>query len=146
MVTFDSKDLFLKMYKIAGAAMKLYNELGNGYSEAIYQECLSIVCTEEGIPWEREKLLKMHFHNLTLKKQYLADFVCYGDIIVELKAVTEVVSEHRAQLLNYLRIADVPAGMLINFGHPNMLISEKYLLDTMTHQYYFLRNINDIKC
>ena len=146
MKSLNGKALFEQMYNIVGAAMGLYNELGNGYSETIYQECLSIVCTERALHWEREKLLKMHFHGQTLEKHYIADFVCYDDIIVELKAVTDICSEHRAQLLNYLRIAEAPAGMLINFGHPKMLVSEKYLLDPVTQQYYFVRSLSDIRC
>ena len=144
MDVYDSRILYQQMYKIVGAAMNLYNELGNGYSEAIYQECMAIVCTEKGIPWEREKLLKMHFHGQTLHKQYFADFVCYDNIIVELKAVDEVISEHRAQLLNYLRIAKAPAGVLINFGNPKLLFSEKYLFAPSSNCYYFVRNQNDI--
>ena len=100
----DREDCLEKMYKIIGAAMDLYNELGYGYSEPIYQECLSIICTEKNIPWEREKPLKMFFHGHELKKAYIADFVCYDDIIVELKAVSELTNEHRGQLFNYLRI------------------------------------------
>ena len=95
-----------RMYNIIGAAMSLYNEIGSGYSEPIYQECLSVLCTERDIPWEREKLLKMYFHGIELEKTYKADFVCYDDIIVELKAVNELLSEHRAQLFNYMRITN----------------------------------------
>ncbi len=131
----DRFDYLSKMYKVIGAAMDLYNELGYGYSEPIYQECLSIVCTEKGIPWEREKLLKMYFHNQVLLKEYKADFVCYGDIVVELKAVSELNGEHRAQLFNYLRITNSCAGILINFGNPDKLISERYLYDTITAEY-----------
>ena len=127
-----------KMYKIVGVAMRLYNELGYGYSEPIYQECLSILCTEEGIPWEREKKLTMYFHDKALEKKYIADFVCYNDLIVEIKAVSELTNEHRAQLFNYLRITHATAGVLINFGHPKRLISEKYLYDSDTNQYVYV--------
>ena len=127
-----------KMYKIVGVAMRLYNELGYGYSEPIYQECLSMLCTEEGIPWEREKKLTMYFHDKALEKKYIADFVCYNDLIVEIKAVSELTNEHRAQLFNYLRITHATAGVLINFGHPKRLISEKYLYDSDTDQYVYV--------
>ena len=127
-----------KMYKIVGVAMRLYNELGYGYSEPIYQECLSMLCTEEGIPWEREKKLTMFFHNKALEKKYIADFVCYHDLIVELKAVSELTKEHRAQLFNYLRITHATAGVLINFGHPNRLVSEKYIFDPVPNEYVFV--------
>lgn len=118
--------------------MRLYNELGYGYSEPIYQECLSMLCTEEGIPWEREKKLTMYFHDKALEKKYIADFVCYNDLIVEIKAVSELTNEHRAQLFNYLRITHATAGVLINFGHPKRLISEKYLYDSDTDQYVYV--------
>ena len=138
MQLYDRQDYLNKMYKIIGAAMDLYNELGFGYSEPIYQECMSIVCSEKEIPWEREKLLKMHFHGHDLKKEYKADFVCYGDIIVELKAVSELTKEHRAQLFNYLRITDLCAGMLINFGDSNRLVSERYLFDVVSGEFRYV--------
>ena len=100
-----------RMYNIIGAAMALYNEIGYGFSEPIYQECLSIICTEKNIPWEREKVLKMFFHGVELEKTYKADFVCYDDIIVELKAVSELLGEHRAQLFNYMKITNILFGM-----------------------------------
>ena len=126
------------MYKIIGVAMRLYNELGHGYAEPIYQECLSILCTEEGIPWEREKELTMFFHDRPLEKKYKADFVCYGDIIVEMKAVSQLTSEHRAQLFNYLRISRSQAGVLLNFGDPRRLLSEKYLFNPETNRYEYV--------
>lgn len=133
------KEYLEKMYRVIGAAMEVYNELGYGFAEPIYQECLSIVCSEKNIPWEREKQLKMHFHGHELRKTYCADFVCYGDIIIELKAVSELSHEHRAQLFNYLRITDSFAGVLINFGHPKSLISERYLYDYFNGSYEYVR-------
>lgn len=127
-----------KMYKIVGVAMQLYNELGPGYAEPIYQECLSILCTEAGIPWEREKELAMFFHGHPLDKKYVADFVCYENIIVELKAVGELTNDHRAQLFNYLHITHAPAGLLINFGDPHRLISEKYSFNPNNNSFDFI--------
>ena len=124
-----------RMYEIIGAAMSLYNELGSGYSEPIYQECLSVICSERGIPWEREKMLKMYFHGVELEKTYKADFVCYDDIIVELKAVSEILSEHRAQLFNYMRITNSKVGILINFGEPQKLHAEKYMFNEDTNKF-----------
>lgn len=128
-------DYCQKMYQIAGLGMKLYNELGPGYSEPIYQECLSILCEENQIPWEREKDLYMFFHDSQLKKVYTADFVCFGDIIVELKATRELISEHRAQLFNYLRITGLHAGVLMNFGEDERMHTEKYLYNADTNKY-----------
>lgn len=128
-----------KMYTIVGIAMQLYNELGHGLAEPIYQECLSILCTEEGIPWQREKPLDMYFHGQLLKKKYIADFVCFDDLIVELKAVTNITNDHRAQLFNYLRITQSNAGVLLNFGNPSRLISERYLYDEFTDSFKFVK-------
>ena len=133
------QDCLEKMYQVIGATMEVYNEIGYGLSEPIYQECLSFVCTEKGIPWEREKPLKMYFRGQELKKTYVADFVCFGDLIVELKAVSELANEHRGQLFNYLRITDSYAGILINFGNPKMLISERYIYDIYTKSYEYVR-------
>ena len=140
MLSINREEYLEKMYQIIGAAMDVYNELGFGLSEPIYQECLSIVCSEKRIPWEREKPLKMSFHGQELKKTYVADFVCFDDIIVELKAVSELNNEHRGQLFNYLRIIDAYAGVLINFGDPKKLISERYLYDEITGKYEYIRS------
>lgn len=144
MKAFNCRDYYKKMYDIVGVSMQLYNELKYGYSEAVYQECLSIMLTENNIPWEREKEMSMYFHGQEIKKKYVADFVCFDDIIVELKAISEITPAQRAQLLNYLRITDSPAGLLINFGHPNRIISEKYLFNPITNKYDFIRNADDL--
>lgn len=128
-----------RMYNIIGAAMSLYNELGSGYAEPIYQECLAVVCSEKDIPWEREKMLKMYFHGVELEKTYKADFVCYEDIMVELKAVSELLSEHRAQLFNYMRITDTEFGVLINFGEPQRLHAEKYMFNEIINKFELIR-------
>lgn len=128
-----------RMYNIIGAAMALYNEVGYGFSEPIYQECLSIVCTEREIPWEREKVLKIFFHGVELEKTYKADFVCYDDIIVELKAVSELLGEHRAQLFNYMKITNSHFGVLINFGEPQRLHAEKYKYNELTNKFDLIR-------
>ena len=136
----ERKECLNKMYQIIGAAMEVYNELGYGLSEPVYQECLSIVCSEKGIPWQREKQLSMFFHGQELKKKYIADFVCYDDLIVELKAVSEITNDHRGQLFNYLRITDAYAGLLINFGNPHRLISERYIYDFIKGSYEYVRS------
>ena len=128
-----------RMYQIIGAAMSVYNELGCGFSEPIYQECLSVICNEKDIPWEREKPLKMTFHGVELEKLYKADFVCYDDIIVELKAVSEILSEHRAQLYNYMRITNTKFGILINFGEKDRLHAEKYMYNDLFNNFELLR-------
>ena len=134
----DRESYLKKMYNIIGAAMDVYNEIGFGMAEPIYQECLSIVCSERGIPWVRERKLEMHFHGRKLNKEYIADFMCYEDIVVELKAVSELTKEHRAQLFNYLRITDSFCGILINFGNPKNLMSERYMYDVLSGEYQYV--------
>ena len=136
MLTIEQKyDYCQKMYRIAGLGMKLYNELGPGYAEAIYQECLAILCEENGVKCEREKQLHMVFHGHHLAKEYIADFVCYDDIIVELKATRQLLGEHRAQLFNYLRITCLHAGVLMNFGEEDRVHIERYLYNPSTNKY-----------
>ena len=90
-------------YSITGAAMQVYNTLGAGFLEAVYQEALAIELTKRGIPYEREKDLKIYYDGQELKQTYRADFVCYDNIIVEIKAVASLNDSHRSQVFNYLK-------------------------------------------
>ena len=103
-------------YKIIGACMEVHKILGNGFLEAVYQEALAIEFSQMNIPFEQEKRLQITYKNRLLKKDYIADFVCYDKIIVELKALSQIQNEHIAQTLNYLKITDFRLGLLINFG------------------------------
>ena len=102
---------------INGAAMKVYNTLKHGFLEAVYQEALEIEFKKRGIPYEREKELTIVYDGIELKHTYRADFICYGNIIVELKAVSELDNAHRSQLYNYLSATGYKVGLLFNFGH-----------------------------
>jgi GxxExxY protein len=135
MTELEKSEYLDKLYRITGAGMKVYNEIGYGYSEPIYQECLSIECERSAIPWEREKLLKMYYKGQMLKNEYKADFVCFGNVITEIKAVSFLNSEHRAQLFNYLRITQSKAGVLINFCDSTRFIAENYMLDEESNHY-----------
>ncbi|MBR5716170.1 MAG: GxxExxY protein [Bacteroidales bacterium] len=104
-------------YKINGAALKVYNTLGPGFLEAVYQEALEIEFKKLGIPYEREKKLKIHYDGVELTQTYVADFVCYNKIIVELKAVAEIETVHKNQVYNYLKATGFKLGLLFNFGH-----------------------------
>lgn len=104
-------------YAIIGAAMHVYNVLGPGYLEAVYQEALEIEFQNRGIPYEREKELKVFYEGKELKQRYRADFVCYDSIIVELKAVANLDDAHRSQVFNYLKTTGYRLGLLFNFGH-----------------------------
>lgn len=112
------------VYQIIGAAMRVHGELGWGLLEPIYNEALSIELREKGIDNEPEKLLQCYYKQHPMKKFYKMDLLV-GDVIVELKSVNELVSEHRAQLFNYLRLTKKPIGLLINFGEKS-LRGERY--------------------
>ena len=112
-------------YKIVGAAMHVYNVLGSGFLEAVYQEALELEFQRCDIPYEREKEITINYDGQELKQKYKADFVCYGNIIVELKAVDELNDVHRAQVHNYLRATKIKLGVLVNFGGLNELEYER---------------------
>jgi GxxExxY protein len=115
-------------YKIVGAAFKVYNNLGHGFLEAVYQGALEIEFQRQGIPYEREKELKIMYDGVELKQTYKADFVCYGKIIVELKAVSELDDAHRSQVYNYLHATGYRLGLLLNFGCSDELEKERIVL------------------
>ena len=112
-------------YAINGAAMNVYNALGHGFLEAVYQEALELEFIKRGIPYEREKELKIFYEGKELRQTYKADFVCYGDIIVELKAEAHLDDSHRSQVFNYLKATGFKLGLLYNFGHYNGLEWER---------------------
>jgi len=111
-------ELLLKdeVYQIIGAAMEVHKILGCGFLEAVYQEALELEFQMEKIPYEREKTVQIEYKGNILKKEYVADFVCFGKVIVELKALSEFCDEHYAQIINYLKATDNEVGVLINFG------------------------------
>ena len=108
-------------YKINGAAMEVYNTLKPGFLEAVYQEALEIEFKK------REKELTISYIGVKLRQTYRADFVCYGNIIVELKAVSMLDDAHRSQLYNYLCATGYKVGLLYNFGHYDGLEIERKL-------------------
>ena len=115
-------------YKIVGAAFNVYNKLGHGFLEAVYQEALEMEFKKQGIPYEREKELKITYDGVELKATYKADFVCYGKIIVELKAVSYLEDSHRAQVYNYLHATGFKLGLLMNFGNSDELEKERIVI------------------
>ena len=104
-------------YAIIGACFEVYNEKGCGFLEPVYQECLQIEFEYQRIPAIAKPMLTLSYRGRALLQAYQADFVCYGKIIVELKAVSALVDEHRAQQLNYLHATGFQLGLLVNFGH-----------------------------
>ncbi len=104
-------------YHIQGAIFEVYREMGCGFLEAVYQECLEREFAARQIPFVAQKELTLVYKHQPLKQIYKPDFVCYEKIIVELKAVTANAPEHKAQLFNYLKASGLKLGLLVNFGH-----------------------------
>jgi GxxExxY protein len=104
-------------YKIVGACFEVYREKGCGFVEPVYQECMEIELRLQGVPFVPQKPLALEYKGCPLRSKYEPDFVCYDRIVLELKAVSEMTDEHRAQLLNYLKATGLRLGLLVNFGH-----------------------------
>lgn len=113
-------------YAIQGAIFAVHDELGCGFLERVYQDALEYEFRERGIPYEREKELQITYKGEPLGSPYRADFVCYGKIIVELKAEKELEDVHRAQILNYLKATGIRLGILANFGE-KFIHPERYV-------------------
>ena len=104
-------------YDIQGAIFDVYRLIGHGFLEPVYQECLAREMKLHGIPFEAQKQLRLYYRDELIEKTYIADFVCYGKIILEIKAVSDITDAHKAQVLNYLRMTGMKLGLLANFGH-----------------------------
>lgn len=103
-------------YAIQGAIFDLYREMGCGFLEAVYQECLEKELRLRGIPFVAQPELQLTYKGEILQQRYKPDLICYGKIIVELKAVKQIAPEHEAQLINYLKATAMKLGLLVNFG------------------------------
>lgn len=103
-------------YKIQGAIFEVYREMGCGFLEAVYQECLEMELRKKGISFTAQKELKLTYKGKELQQTYKPDFICYDHIIVEIKAVKEIAPEHKAQVINYLKASGLRLGLLVNFG------------------------------
>jgi GxxExxY protein len=107
-------------YNIVGACFEVHRVLGCGFLEGVYQEALAIEFKNREIPFEAEKELEIDFKGVTLNKKFKPDFVCYGKIIVEVKACNRLVDDHISQTLNYLNITRFKVGILVNFGEKSL--------------------------
>jgi len=112
-------------YKIVGACFEVYNEEGCGFVEPVYQECLEIELDLQGIPFQAQRQLQLSYKGRQLKQVYIPDFMCFEKIIVEIKAVSKLTDEHRAQVHNYLKATGLRLGLLVNFGHHPKLEYER---------------------
>ena len=117
----ETKILFKEeSYKIIGACMKVHRELGLGFLEAVYEEALKKEFDNSNIPFESQVKLNVFYEGQQLKKYYIADFICYDKIILEIKSVSQVPVAFYAQIKNYLTATKIELGMLINFGQPSL--------------------------
>ncbi len=103
-------------YALMGAAFEVHREIGGGLAEEVYQECLEFELSLREIPFISKSPIKVSYKGRQLRKEYIPDLLVENAIIVELKAVAKLLSEHDAQILNYMRIAGAPVGYLINFA------------------------------
>jgi GxxExxY protein len=107
-------------YAIIGAAMEVHRELGNGFLEGVYQDALEIELARRNIPFTREHPVPIAYKGQLLSSPYRADFVCYGSIIVELKAIKTLTDVESAQVLHYLKATAFERALLINFATPRL--------------------------
>ncbi len=115
-------------YKIIGACFEVYKEKGCGFLEAVFQECMELELAIQRIPFETQKVIPLTYKGLPMVQTYKADLICFGKVLVELKAVSELTDEHRAQVINYLNATGLSLGLLVNFGHYPKLQWERFVL------------------
>ncbi len=120
-------------YQVLGACFEVYNEKGCGFLEAVYQECLQMELALKEVPFVSHRPLRLAYKGTQLRKAYEADFVCFEKVIVEIKAVSTLIDEHRAQLINYLHATGLDVGLLINFGHHPKLQYERIVNTRRKH-------------
>ncbi|UTH25296.1 GxxExxY protein [Actinobacillus suis] len=103
-------------YALRSAIFDVYFQMGNGFLESVYQECLKLEFRARNIPFITQPNLALMYKDQLLKQSYKPDFICFDQIIIELKAVNLLKEEHKAQLMNYLKITGMKLGLLVNFG------------------------------
>ena len=123
-------------HQILGACFEVYNTMGSGFLESVYQECLEVELTSRGIQFQAQPALELEFKGQTLKKTFAPDLLCFESVIVELKAVRRLSPKHRAQLIHYLNATGLQVGLLANFGtYPQLeyerIVNQKNLAGAM---------------
>ena len=116
-----------EVYAIQGAVFEVYRLMGCGFLETVYQECLEKELRFRDIPFVAQQDLKIFYKDYLLAQTYKADMICYGQILLELKAVKAIAPEHQAQMLNYLKATGLRIGLIINFGHFPKAEIERYV-------------------
>ena len=116
-----------EVYVIIAAAIEVHRELGPGFSEPVYQEAYEIELHRREVPLEAQKLLTIYYKGQRLRKEYIADLICYGQIITELKALDKLTGREETQLLNYLKATGFHVGLLINFGSHGKLEWKRFV-------------------
>lgn len=117
-----------EVYEIIGAAIEVHMQLGSGFLEAVYQEAMEKELAERQIPFHAQTPIRIYYKSKPLDKEYIADFLCYSKIIVELKAMDKTGTREQAQLINYLKASRHRLGLLINFGSRHKLQWERLIL------------------
>ena len=116
-----------EVYAIAGAAIEVHRELGPGFLESVYQEAMKLELSARSVPFEAEKPISIEYKGQRLSQKYFADFVCFEQIIVELKALSRLSGSEQAQVLNYLKATGFKVGVLINFGSRGKLEWKRFV-------------------
>jgi len=117
-----------EVYAIVGSAIEVHRELGNGFLEAVYQEAMELELASKAIPFHAQQSLPICYKGQQLKKEYIADLVCYNQIIVELKAMDCITKREESQLINYLNAVKMRVGVLINFGSVGKLEWKRFVV------------------
>lgn len=117
-----------EVFAIIGAAIEVHREIGPGFLELVYQEALEIELGLRRIPFQSQQTSGICYKGRMLQKQYLADFVCYEKVIVEIKALDQLTGKHKSQIINYLKATGCRVGLLINFGSDGKLEWKRFVV------------------
>ena len=114
-------------YEVLGACFEVYKRLGTGYLESVYQEALEVEFRLRNVPFVRQARLQIEYRGVPLRHEFIADFVCFNEIILEVKAMKSLADEHRAQVINYLKTTGKQLGLLVNFGRYPRVEHERFI-------------------
>ena len=123
------KEIYLKdeVFRIVGAAIDVHRELGSGFLEAVYQEAFEVELASRDIPFKSQAALKIKYKDRYLKKEYVADLLCFETVIVEIKALNKIGGNEESQVINYLKATGLKVGLLINFGRAGKLEWKRFV-------------------